>query len=75
MGPIFFVGEHQYTTKFKDLYLVGYNQAIQVYGTANVWFDNISATVQKTGQGIQHRPSFRGDNVPLRSTIRFGCGS
>ena len=65
MGPIFFVGEHQYTTKFKDLYLVGYNQAIQVYGTANVWFDNISATVQKTGQGIQHGPSFRGDNVPV----------
>jgi hypothetical protein len=65
MGPIFFVGEHQYTTKFKDLYMVGYNQAIQVYGTANVWFDNISATVHKTGQGIQHGPSFRGDNVPL----------
>lgn len=65
MGPIFFVGEHQYTTKFKDLYLVGYNQAVQVYGTANVWFDNISATVQKTGQGIQHGPSFRGDNVPV----------
>lgn len=65
MGPIFYVGEHQYTTKFKDLFLVGYNQAVQVYGTANVWFDNISATVQKTGQGIQHGPSFRGDNVPV----------
>ena len=65
MGPIFFVGEHQYTTD--SGLLPSWLQS----GDPGIWDckcvvrQYFCRTVQKTGQGIQHGPSFRGDNVPV----------
>ena len=66
IGPLFLVGYSQDSTSFKNLFFDCYNQCVQVYDTADVTFDNVSANTASVTAGLcTSSQNCTTDNVPF----------
>ncbi|MGC1685189.1 MAG: glycosyl hydrolase family 28-related protein [Candidatus Acidiferrales bacterium] len=67
MAPVFLfngAGSSESVT-LRDMNITGYNQAVQLYNTAGITFDNVCLTAQYTGNGLRTGSADVTDNTAL----------
>jgi hypothetical protein len=67
MYPVFLLSRagSASATAFRDIEINGYNQAVQLYNTSNINFDNVCLSAANSGNGTRTGGTDNTDNAPL----------